>query len=69
MNANTIINMIVRQVMRRVIGRGVNAGINAVESRMSGGKSDAARKPSPNAGQTQKRMRQTMRLTRKMGRF
>ena len=69
MNANQIINMIVRTVMRRVIRSGLNAGIDAVGNKMSKGKPPKSTQPDPQAADTQKRMRQTMRVTRKLGRF
>lgn len=67
MNANQIINMVMRIVMRRVIGGGINAGINAMGHRLSKGKGET--RDVPHAGEAQKRMRQTMRATRRMGRF
>lgn len=74
MNANQIINMVIRMVMGRVLRSGVDLGINAVSNRMNRNKPDGqqtqAGKPGgPNAAETQKRMRQTMRVTRRIGRF
>jgi len=72
MNAGNIVNMVVRIIMRRVIGKGINAGVDAVGKRMSRGKTDEGKeddRPSPGAKTTGKRMKQSMRMARRMGRF
>lgn len=70
MNANQIINMVIRQVMRRVMNKGINAGINAVGSKMAKGKSgDTPQSGQIDTGDSQKRMRQTMKMGKRMGRF
>lgn len=66
MNVNQIINMIVRMVMRR----GLSTGMNAFGKRMSKGKGGESRQSgAANTGPSQKRMRQTTRLAKRMGRF
>ena len=69
MNANQIINMVVRMVFNRVVRTGLNAGINAVGDKMSKGKTPDQAGKAPDSSETTKRMRQTMRVTRKIGRF
>ena len=69
MNANQIINMVVRMVMRRVMKSGVEAGMNAVGNRLNLGKTPEEQGQAPDSAQTAKRMKQTMRVTRKMSRF
>ena len=69
MNANQIINMVVRMVMRRLLRSGVDAGINAVGKRMNRDKTPEEVGKAPDTGETEKRMRQSMRMSRKMGRF
>ncbi|KRS14379.1 hypothetical protein XM53_01240 [Roseovarius atlanticus] len=72
MNANRIINMVIRMVMNRLIRSGVNAGIDKMSKR---GKkpADGQNAPDPQqkqqTAQTQKRMRQSMRVARKIGKF
>ncbi|MFK7937914.1 MAG: hypothetical protein AB8B82_00935 [Roseovarius sp.] len=70
MNANQIINMIIRQVMRRVMNKGINAGMDAVGKKMSKGKQGQPQQTAQvDTGESQKRMRQTMKVTKRMGRF
>ena len=72
MNGGNIVNMIVRVVMRRVIGKGINAGVDAVGKRMNRGKEgDAAQtgQSAPATRKTGKRMKQSMRMARRFGRF
>ena len=72
MNANQVINMVIRMVMNRVIRSGVNAGINAVGNKMSKGKDAGPNEQAgqaPQSAETTKRMRQSLRTTRKIGRF
>ncbi|MEO1140575.1 MAG: hypothetical protein AAFW87_14110 [Pseudomonadota bacterium] len=72
MNANQIINMVIRMVVNRAVRGGVNAGINAVGNRMSkgkGGPANQAETDAPDSAETTKRMRQTLRATKKIGRF
>lgn len=66
MNVNRIISMVINMVMRRVMRQGVNAGINAVGKRMSGGQAAA---PAPDAGQSTKRAKDTIRMARRVGRM
>ena len=61
--------MVIRQVMRRVMNKGINAGMDAVGKRMSRGKGDAEPSAQIETGETQKRMRQTMRTTKRLSRF
>lgn len=69
MNANQIINMVVRMVMRRVVRTGVNAGMDAVGKRMSKNGAGDTGQPVAHSGEAQKRMRQTMRMSRRIGKF
>ena len=75
MNANQVINMVIRMVMTRLVRSGVNAGMNAVGGRMTrnkaSGDQQATRKGNggPDSGETQKRMKQAMRVSRRIGRF
>ena len=67
MNANQIINMVVRMVMRKAVNGGMKAGIDAVSNKMAKGKAEKTSAPDP--AEAQKRMRQSMRVTRKLGKF
>lgn len=73
MNANRIINMVVRMVMRRLVRSGVDAGVNAYANRRDAkagkGEGQAQQGKAPKTGKTQKRMRQGMRMARRMDRF
>lgn len=66
MNANALINMVMRMVMRRLMRGGVNAGIGAFGKHMSKGKSNA---DAPDIKTTQKRARDTMKISRRIGRM
>lgn len=65
MNANQIINMVVRMVTRRLMRTGVNKGLDM----MSKGKAAKGGQPAPDARETGKRARQTMRIARRFGRM
>lgn len=74
MNANRIINMVIRMVTNRLIRGGVNAGINKLSQRgknnaPSDGDRNTNSRQKTRTADTQKRMRQSMRVARKMGRF
>lgn len=72
MNANRIISMVIRMVMNRVIRSGVNAGIDKFSQRgkkSSDGQGAANPQQKKQTGDTQKRMRQSMRVARKIGKF
>jgi len=69
MNAGNIVNMVVRLVMRQVIGRGINKGIEVVGDRMNKGKSAEEQGQPPESGKTKQRMRQSVRMARRFGRF
>lgn len=75
MNGNQIINMVIRMVMRRLMRGGVNAGINAASKRMKRGQADktdaanASQSDAPDSRQTEKRVRQSMRVNRRFGKF
>lgn len=69
MNANQIINMIIRQVMRRVMNKGINAGMDAVGKKMSKGKKPSQEGAQIDTGDSQKRLRQTMKVTKRVGRL
>ena len=66
MNANTMITMAMRMIMRRLMRTGVNAGIGAVGKRMNKGKEGSG---APDSKATQKRIRSTMKIARRMGRM
>lgn len=66
MNGNTLINMAMRMIMRRLMRGGVNAGIGAFGKHMSKGK-EGGRAPDSKA--TQKRARETMKISRRIGRM
>ena len=71
MNAGNIVNMVIRMVMRRLLRQGVNAGMDAVGRQISKrrGGEEVEDGPAPDTRQAQQRMRQTAKMTRKMGRF
>ncbi len=72
MNANRIINMVIRMIMNRVIRSGVNAGIDKFSQRgkkSADGQGSADPQQKKQTGDTQKRMRQSMRVARKIGKF
>jgi len=70
MNANQIINMVIRMVMNKVMRSGMNAGVNAVSKRMNKGKPTDAADQNPQATRdTAKRMNQTMKMARRVGRM
>ncbi|MBK5932795.1 hypothetical protein C8N32_102163 [Rhodovulum imhoffii] len=72
MNANQLLNMVTRLLMRRVVGKGVDAGINAASravSKRGGTGQEPQGAPNPQVGETAKRAKQAMRVTRRMGRF
>ncbi len=69
MNANRIVSMVINMIMRRLLRSGVDAGMNAVGKRMNKGKTDAEIGKSPDSRHATKRMKQSMRITRKIGRF
>ncbi len=66
MNANRLITMAIRMIMRRLMRGGVNAGIGAVSSRMNKGAPGGV---APDAKETQKRARSTMKIARRIGRM
>ncbi|PYC48409.1 hypothetical protein DI396_05355 [Litorivita pollutaquae] len=77
MNVNQVINMVMRQVMRRVVNKGIGVGMNSL-SRIGGDKSKQSKAgqgdtppsaPQVQGGNTGKRMRQSTRLMRRIGRF
>ncbi|QFT93087.1 hypothetical protein FIU86_09545 [Roseovarius sp. THAF9] len=72
MNANRIINMVIRMVMNRLIRSGVNAGIDKFSQRGKtppDGQGAADPQQKHQTAETQKRMRQSMRVARKVGKF
>ena len=72
MNASRIINMVIRMVMNRLIRSGVNAGIDKFSQRgkkSPEGKGAADPQQKKQTAETQKRMRQSMRVARKIGKF
>lgn len=62
MNMNSLINMVIRQITRRAVNAAVDKGIDAAAG---------ARKGKDGAGPAmdKKRMKQQMRMLRKIGRF
>jgi hypothetical protein len=62
MNVNSLINMVIRQITRRAVNAAVDKGIDAA----AGAKQ---RKGSGGPGVDKKRMKQQMRMVRKIGRF
>lgn len=72
MNANQLINMAVRIVMRKLLHKGIDAGVD-MASRRGHGADPEARPDDPQgraqANETKKRLRQSMRVVRRMGRF
>ncbi len=66
MNANRLVTMAIRMIMRRLMRTGVDAGIGAVSKRVN---KDAPGGAAPNARETQKRARSTMKIARRMGRM
>ena len=64
---NQMVNMIVRMVMRQLIRTGIDKGSEHLARRNGGGEATPAQKGQ--ARQAQKRMRQGMRMIRRMGRF
>ena len=68
MNANRIISMVIRMVVNRLIRTGVNAGVNKMSKAKQYGP-DETKGQAPQSADTQKRMRQSMRVMRKIGRF
>ncbi|WP_424435599.1 hypothetical protein [Planktotalea sp.] len=63
MNMNQIINMVIRRVMNIAINKGINAGVDQMAKRKGRNADD------PDLQQDKKRLRQTARLTRRMGKF
>ncbi|MEM6407451.1 MAG: hypothetical protein AAF700_03435 [Pseudomonadota bacterium] len=64
---NQIINMILRQVMRRLINAGINKGVDAMAKRRGGGE-ELTPEQKQVAQEHQKRAKQAMRMTRRIGR-
>lgn len=71
MNFNQIINMVVRIVMRRIVGRGVNAGIDIAARKMgkSGDNPETSARQGAEGRDMAKRAKQSMKITRRMGKF
>ncbi len=64
---NQLVNMIVRMVMRQLIRTGIDKGTEHIARRRGGGEATPEQKAQ--TGQSQKRMRQGVRMMRRMGRF
>lgn len=64
---NQLVNMIVRMVTRQLIRTGIDKGTEQLARRGGGGEATPAQKQQ--GRQTQKRMRQGMRMIRRIGRF
>ncbi|MEM9434504.1 MAG: hypothetical protein AAGA12_11325 [Pseudomonadota bacterium] len=64
---NGMINMVVRILARRLINLGVNKGIDMAARRRGG--DDASPQVKQQSADSTKRMRQSMRLIRRIGRF
>ncbi|MEQ9258036.1 MAG: hypothetical protein RIG84_02950 [Roseovarius sp.] len=74
MNVNQMVNMIVRMVMRRAVKTGIDKGINAYADQRdaqtgAGDTKGGQKRKAPDSAETRKRMKQSMRMMRKMGRF
>ncbi|MEO0752192.1 MAG: hypothetical protein AAFY25_10340 [Pseudomonadota bacterium] len=64
--------MAINMVLRRVMRTGIDAGMNAIANRKKGQTPDAPDQPrqaAPDTRKTQQRMRKSMRLGRRIGRF
>ena len=68
MNANRLIGMALNMILRRVMRAGINKGMDAVSKR---GKTRDGNppQPGPDTRDAQKRMRHSIRLGRRLGRF
>lgn len=67
MNLNHLVNMFMRIVTRRAMNWGINKGIGKMSK--SGRNSQRPRQGQPpHSGQSQKRIRQAMRMIRRSGR-
>ena len=64
---NQIINMIVRMVVRRLINAGINKGVDAMAKRR-GGSEELTPAQKQAAAENQKRTKQAIRMTRRIGR-
>ncbi len=64
---NQIINIIIRQVVRRLVMFGITKGVDMAAKRRAG-TTELTPEQKRKAGETSKRARQAMRITRRMGR-
>ncbi|MEM6587934.1 MAG: hypothetical protein AAF641_05765 [Pseudomonadota bacterium] len=64
MNANKLIGMAMNMILRRVMRAGMNKGMDALSKRGKGKGHEG-----PDAKDAQQRMRQSVRLGRRLGRF
>ncbi|WP_120501549.1 hypothetical protein [Roseovarius sp. EL26] len=69
MNPNQILNMAMRMIMRRVIGKGVNLGMNAIERKINKGQPQQDAAMTAQNRDTIKRTKQSLRTTRRFGKF
>ena len=69
MNPNQILKMALRMIMRRIIGKGMNLGMNAVERKMSKGQPSHEQTKVTENRETMKQVKQSLRVTRKFGKF
>ncbi len=67
MNAGRAINMIIRMVANRFINVGINKGVDAMAKRQN--RPDATPEQKKKSHETTQRMRQAIRIIRRMGRF
>ncbi|SDX03149.1 hypothetical protein [Litoreibacter albidus] len=65
---NQMINMAMRMIMRRLINMGINKGIDVAANRGQRGK-DLTPEQRQKSGETSKRAKQAVRMSRRIGRF
>ncbi len=70
MNANQLINMLVRMGTRLLMRKGINAGVKAASGAMARRKGDeGSDAPQVDEKETAKRIKQTMKIGRRVSRF
>ncbi|TCP61987.1 hypothetical protein EV663_103174 [Rhodovulum bhavnagarense] len=69
MNATQLINMAVRIVMRKFLNKGIDAGIDMATRRRQDTDPADRRDAHAQAQDTKKRVKQSMRIARRIGRF
>ena len=69
MNPNQLLNMAMRMIMRRLIGKGVTLGMRSVERKMNKGGSPQDPSSTAQNRDTMKRAKQSLRVSRRIGKF